>query len=221
MKSAHQIVSDVFEERNIGGDIAAINSSKALGELIRQHPSPTMTRTLTRDERHVARRHARRPRDPVQQKLQSSFTIRAAAEEKPQSEDPGPRLSDIVAKLYTECGVAREATTDDADLDEDEDPAAFFRGRSQSAPAALFHERWQSAPTRMLEFERCILCGCDKFTSSVFATPCVLCGAHSNRTPPIKLSKEDRPKSNLPSRLAEIAAACRQRRLGDQQQTYF
>jgi hypothetical protein len=46
---------------------------------------------------------------------------KAVVEETPQPEDPGTRLSDIVAKLYTECGVAREATTDDADLDENED----------------------------------------------------------------------------------------------------
>jgi hypothetical protein len=153
-------------------------------------------------------------------KAQSSFTLLRSAvepgccEDTPHTEDA--RLSDIVAQLYRECGVAREDISDafesprgcarrpQSTPDDNEDPPAFSRERSRSLP--------------MLEIERCMLCGCDKFTPGRFETPCVLCGAHSNRVdaeaPPRATSEEVRPTSKLPPRLAQIAAACRRRRLG-------
>lgn len=42
----------------------------------------------------------------------------------------------------------------------------------------------------VLDFHRCVLCGCDKFSPSLSERPCVICGSSSNGEP----IKEDSPK---------------------------
>ena len=173
---------------------------------------------------------AERPRSPVLKprgvqdlKAQSSFTFLALHDEQlPHNEEP--QLRHFIAKLYQECGVARESTTGAAGSDkrlDASDPPALLHKRSavsdhkhEDPPVLVPRECSESLP--MLEIQRCMLCGCDKFTPARSETPCVLCGAHSNRLArvPSVPSHEDRPKSSLPPRLAQIAAACRQRRFG-------
>lgn len=90
------------------------------------------------------------------------------------------QISTVIASLYRECGVDREATTTDAGVWDEKDYAdPVATDNFEEAGQDFGTQRSLSFP--ILQIHRCILCGCDKFTPNSSNKPCLLCGSQPTR----------------------------------------